>query len=103
MRIVKVSKTFDAALDELLSFGASRFGRRVADEKLDDVLATVRNVLAVRPQMGTFEPRLRLYRYEIRRVPFVVLFDYDDRELRLYTVVHARSDIPNTDLSEIAW
>ena len=103
MRRIRYALTFNRDLRELLAYGALRFGKAVADSKSDDLFATIVNVLIPRPTRGKRVRKLKVFKCEIRSAPLVILYDFDDDEIRFHTVVHARSDIPNTDLSEIAW
>lgn len=102
MRAIRYSRTFFLDLETLLSQGLDRFGVRVVAEKRDLVLAAITRTLRhfpVRPP----DPALGIGVFRVARTPFVLLYDYDDAELRIYTVVHGRADRSSIDLTAIDW
>jgi len=80
-RAVRLSKTFNDQLVEQIDYGERRFGTRVAEEKKERVLATIEMVLAHYPAIKHPHPRLGLVVYPVYDTPFIILYDYDDREL----------------------
>ena len=103
MRRVVYSKNALQNLQRLIEQGVERFGETVARAKGRTLMTFVETRLASQPRLGQRVRELKLYKYEVRVAPLVVLYEFDDDELRVHDVVHARTDIPNTDLSEIAW
>jgi plasmid stabilization system protein ParE len=103
MRRILYALTFEAELGRLLEQGAPRFGRDVVVAKGRLVLETVATILRDHPRVGRLERRLNLYRYGVTDTPFVLLYDFSDVEIRIHKIVHARSNIPNTDLSTVKW
>ena len=103
MRRVVVSKTFERDLQALLAQGADLFGDAVAQEKRKLITTVLRTVLAKSRKVGTRVRKLKLFRYEVTGVPLVILYNYARGAVYIHTVVHARSDIPNTDLSTVEW
>lgn len=99
MRTIRVSKTYLAALHGLLAFGQARFGSRVVDEKRALVSHTISEILAVHPAIGAFDEALGVYFHPASRTPFVLLYDFDDAELRIHLIIH-RSRL---DLSDVRW
>ncbi len=100
MRAIRYSRTFFRDLETLLSQGLDRFGVRVVAETRDLMLAAITQTLQhfpVRP------PDLGVGVFRVPRTPFVLLYDYDDAELRIYTVVHGRADRGSIDLTAIDW
>ncbi len=93
MRGIRTSRTFDDQLVDLLAFGEQAFGRRVADEKRLRVYRTIRQFLAVHPATKQPDPVHGLCVYPIARTPFVVLYDFDDNEIRLHFVFHRSADL----------
>lgn len=87
----------------MIEQGFARVGEQVARSKSTLVFDTVQRFLADRPKLGKLVPKLKLYRYEVTKAPFVILYDFTDDEIRIHEIVHARSDIPNTDLSTVEW
>jgi plasmid stabilization system protein ParE len=103
MRRVVYAHTFERDLLRLVAQGRTRFGDALVEAKATLLLDTVETLLASYPDIGRLEPTLNLLRYSIKKTPFVVLYAATDDELHVYTVVHRRSDIPSTDLSDIEW
>jgi plasmid stabilization system protein ParE len=103
MKRVVYAKTFEADFSFLLKQGLERFGSEIVAEKAVAVLDAVDTLLARQPGLGKPVAGLSLMRYHINKTPFVVLYDVRDNDLRVHTVVHARSDIPNTNLTHVSW
>jgi plasmid stabilization system protein ParE len=103
MRAVRVSRTFVAALHDLLAYGEARFGSAVVDDKRARVERAIELLLATYPAIGSCETNLGVYSYVVTRTPFVLLYDFDDAELRIHLVVHARADRSRTAIDEVEW
>jgi plasmid stabilization system protein ParE len=103
MRRIVRSRTSFEQLQRLLEFGAMKFGARVTAEKLMALDWTVETHLAEFPGTGKTEMSNQLYSYAVSRTPFVVLYDFDDLELRVHFIVHARSDRSRIDPSDVVW
>jgi plasmid stabilization system protein ParE len=103
MRSVRYSKTFREELDSLLAQGEPQFGAAVVDAKALLVRTTITNHLAQFPATGRLEPEHGLYIWTVRRTPFVLLYDFDDAELRIHAVVHKSADRTALDLPNIEW
>ncbi len=41
--------------------------------------------------------------YHVTATPFVLLYDYDDTELRIHLIIHAKADRAQIDLSAVEW
>jgi mRNA-degrading endonuclease RelE of RelBE toxin-antitoxin system len=103
MRNVRYSKTFLDQLNELLRQGVAKFGKRVVMDKQALVYDAIDNHLAHFPRTAGLDRRLGLYVYAISQTPFVVLYDFDDDELRVYFIVHGRADRRLIDRTTVAW
>ena len=103
MRNVRVSKTAFDQLNALLAQGIEPFGVRVVAEKRDRVYATIEHVLAAFPAIKRRHPGLGLCVYPIARTPFVVLYDFDDTELRVHFIFHRHADLHDLDPGSIEW
>ena len=103
MRAVKLSKTAIEQLNVLLEQGVDRFGSRVVAEKRDLVYDTLDTYLAVHPRIKKANRRLRLRVYPITDTPFMVLYDFDDTELRLHFVFHRSASLRNLDPKSAEW
>lgn len=103
MRRILYAQTFERDLRGLLDFGVERFGRHVAEQKVALMLDAIEQRLVEYPGLGRPVQGLDLLSYHVTRTPFVLLYSHTDEELRIYTVVHARSNIPGTDVTRVEW
>ncbi len=102
MRRVRLSKTFAEEAERLLEQGLDRFGEALVAEKHLRIKQTIENHLAYHPR----RPKDRfvdIWSYEVTGAPFVLLYDYDDTELRIHLIVHKGADRRLIDLSAIEW
>ena len=102
MRAIRLSRTYREELLELLSQGVPRFGATVVAEKRKRVIDTIDNFLAHHP-VRPVDPIIGICAYPVTGVPFVILYDYDDAELRIHLVIHASADRTLVDLSTVVW
>ena len=102
MRRVRYSTTFLEQLDMLLAQGEPKFGPRVIDEKRQLVYDTIDNRLAAFPRRERVAD-IGLYVYTIAKTPFLVVYDFDDSELRVYFMLHAKSDRGAIDPDLVEW
>jgi plasmid stabilization system protein ParE len=103
MRSIRISKTFTDEFEMLLDQGEAKFGTTVVDSKKQLVRSTITGHLATFPLTGRVEPAHGLYIYAVRRSPFVLLYDFDDAELRIHMVVHKGADRTTLDPSRVEW
>jgi mRNA-degrading endonuclease RelE of RelBE toxin-antitoxin system len=103
MRSIRVSQTFLEQLNELLDQGEQRYGRALIEEKKGLVYGTIRKHIALFPASRLRDPDLGLHAYPVTGTPFVLLYDYDDAELRIHFVLHKRADRTKIDPSDIEW
>jgi plasmid stabilization system protein ParE len=103
MRNVRFSKTALDQLNTLLAQGIELFGVRVVAEKRDRVYATIAHVLAAFPAIKRPHPDLGLCVYPIARTPFVMLYDFDDTELRVHFIFHRHADLRDLDPGSVEW
>ncbi len=103
MRAVRFSLTARDQLQELLLQGAARFGAKVALEKRDLLQQAIELHLARHPRTKRPHRRLKLVVYPVTDTPFVVLYDYDDAELRIHFVFRRRASLRNLDPRSAEW
>ncbi len=103
MRSVRFSRTFLYQLDNLLAQGAQRFGKAVVLSKRDLVYDMVENHIVSYPGGKRPDRRLRLVVYPITDTPFVVLYDFDDAELRVHFVFHKSASLRGLDPKSAQW
>jgi mRNA-degrading endonuclease RelE of RelBE toxin-antitoxin system len=102
MRQVRYSTTFIHQFHTLLAQGEAKFGARVADQKRDLVYDTIDGYLALFPQKRR-DPDIELYTHAIAGTPFVVIYDFDDEELRVFFIVHGHADRARIDPDAVEW
>jgi hypothetical protein len=103
MRSIRVSLTFQDQLNALLAQGEDRYSAVVIQEKKALVYQTIRNHLAFFPASRIRDPDLGLRVYPVTNTPFVLLYDFDDAELRIHFVLHAHADRTRIDPSDVEW
>jgi plasmid stabilization system protein ParE len=103
MRTLRFSKTFERAFDELLAQGEPRFGVEMVARKRAIVLTTIATFLAAHPNAKTPHPRLGLVVYPVSKTPFVVLYDFDDHELRVHFILHKHASLDELDVTAAEW
>jgi mRNA-degrading endonuclease RelE of RelBE toxin-antitoxin system len=101
MRLVRLSRSFRDELPRLLAQGV-HFGASVVSDKHRRVVYAVENVLAANPKRP-IDPVLGICAYHVHKTPFVLLYDYDDSELRVHLIIHAKADRTLIDLSTVVW
>ncbi len=102
MRRVRFSKTFRDQLDELITQGYPKFGARVVTEKRDLVLRVITDYLALHPRRPR-DAQHGLCVYPVSRTPFVLIYDFDDDELRMLFIFHGRDDLRRLDPITVEW
>lgn len=102
MRRVRLSRTFRDQLDELIEQGFPRFGTRVVTEKRERLLDLIHNHLAAFPR-NPRDPDLGLCVYPVSQTPFVLIYDFDDVELRIHFVMHGADDRRRLDPNSAEW
>ena len=102
MRTIRYSSSFFEELATLLEQGIDRFGPAVVARKRAAVLGTIKDFLALHP-VRPVDAVLGICAYQVRNSPFVIVYDYDDAELRVHLVIHASADRTLVDLSTVVW
>jgi plasmid stabilization system protein ParE len=102
MRRVRYSTTFVHQFNALLAQGEVKFGARVADQKRDLVFDTIDRYLAEFPQKRR-DPDIELYTHPVAGTPFVVIYDFDEEELRVFFIVHGHADRGRIDPAGVEW
>ena len=102
MRSIRLSRSFNDELVALLEQGVLRFGAKVVAEKRALVFRTIQFYLAEYP-VRSVDPELGVCTYAVTGTPFVLLYDYDDSELRIHLVIHGAADRTQIDLATVKW
>lgn len=101
-RRVKLSKTFEIESTILLQQGIPRFGTAVVEQKREMIARTIEGFLARHP-VRPIDTTLGIWSYPVSKTPFVLLYDYDDTELRIHLIIHESADRTTINLSRIVW
>jgi plasmid stabilization system protein ParE len=102
MRQVRYSTTFIHQFNALLAQGEAKFGASVADQKRELVYDTIDHYLARFPKKPR-DPDIDLYTHAISGTPFVVIYDFDDTELRVFFIVHGHADRVRIHPASVEW
>ena len=102
MRLVRLSKTFQTQFDNLLEQGFPRFGERVVRDKRDLVYRVIEQHLAIYPRRSR-QQNLGLCLYTVTKTPFVLLYDFDDAELRVHFIFHKHASLDDLDPASAEW
>lgn len=103
MRRIIRSRTFVAQLQIFIEQGVAAFGITVARRTLARIDRTIEQHLAQFPASKTPDPNLGLTVYRVSQTPFVVLYDYDEAELRVHFILPARADRGDLDPASAEW
>jgi len=100
-RVIR-SRTYVAQLKTFLAQGTETFGAAVAERTLARIDRTIEQHLA-RYSKKSIDDGLGLYTYAIGRTPFVLIYDFDEHELRVHFIVPARADRTRIDPKSADW
>jgi plasmid stabilization system protein ParE len=103
MREIRLSITFNDQLNELLDYGEVTFGTRLAEQKKLAVYDAIEGYLVPHPGTRQPDPMLGLRRYPVSRTPFVLLYDFDDAEVRVHFIFHQNASLDDLDPTSAAW
>ena len=103
MRAVRLSKTFIEQLNALLAQGVAPFGARLVAEKRDLVYAFIGDFLVDHPGAKRPHPRLGLRTYAVRQTPFVLVYNFDDAQLRVHFIFHKHANLEDLDPTSAEW
>lgn len=103
MRQVRRSVSYMDEFRRLLRQGLARFGYLVVEEKGALVDACIEQMLANNPATRRRDPEIGFYTYPVTGTPFVLVYDFDDSELRIHYIFHASADRSTLDLTDIEW
>ena len=102
MRSIRVSTTFAATLDDLLARGEPIYGAGLIKSKRLAVRATLL-LFADFPLLKRPHPTLGLVVYTVPGTPFVVLYDFDDHELRVHFIFQKSASLDELDPRSAQW
>lgn len=103
MRRVCRSIEYVEELQRLLRQGLPKFGYAVVEEKRALVDACIEHRLVNHPATRRIDPALGLYTYPVTGTPFVLVYDFDDSEVRIHYIFHVSADRTALDMSLITW
>ena len=103
MRRVQVATSARLVFQTMLEQGAEKFGVAVAMEKERIVFDVLTTYLSEHPYRGNYDSRLKLHTYHVSKTPFVLVYEYDDAELRVLFIIHERADRRLIDPNDVDW
>ena len=103
MRAVRFSRSAEDAFHMMLAQGAAKFGVDVAESKRQLLIDCVRTYLAEYPHHGLRTPGQSFRHYPVSKTPFVVVYEYDDAEVRVLFITHQRADRRRLDPRDVDW
>ena len=103
MRRIRYSNTFDRQLAGYIELGEVAFGVAVAHAKKALVYATIRTIIASNPRLKSPDPVLGLVVYPIAKTPFIVVYDYDEAELRMHFIFQKGKSLDDLDPASVVW
>lgn len=87
----------------MLEQGAEKFGTEVAEAKRLLLLNCLRAYLAERPHNGLRTAGVAFRHYPVSKTPFVIVYEYDDAELRVLFITQKRADRRKLDAHDVEW
>ncbi len=104
-RKVRYSKTFVDRLLDYTDLGEIKYGERLAQEKKRLVFALLDDTIALTPAIKRRHSKLGLVVYSISGTPFIVIYDYDDEEIRVMSCFlrGAGDRIEDFDPADVEW
>ena len=103
MRQVRIAASAHAFFQSMLEQGAEKFGIPVAQEKERIVHDTLHGTVAEHPHRGRHDERLSLYTYHVGTTPFVLVYEFDEAEVRVLFIVHERADRRRLHRRDVSW
>lgn len=102
MRSIRTSRTYSEQLADYIDSGEQKYGRAKANEKRKKVVEAIR-FLARNPRLKRRHPDLGLVVYPVSGTPFLLVYDYDDTELRILFVFIKGKPLDTIDPSDVEW
>lgn len=81
------------------------YGGRLAQEKKRHVFSLFDEIIASTPALKPRHPSLGLIVYPVSKTPFIVIYDFDDEEVRVMTCVlkGAGDRLDDFDVASVTW
>ena len=104
-RKVMYSKTFIERLLDFTDRGEQAYGERLAQEKKRLVFRLLDDTIAATPAIKQRHPQLGLVVYPVSHTPFIVIYDFDDEEVRVLTCLlkGAGNRLDDFDPASVEW
>ncbi len=104
-RRVTYSRTFREQLADFIEQGELKHGARLAEEKERLVLDFIDTTLSRTPALKRRDAKLNLVVYPISNTPFIVIYDFDDEEVRVLTCLlkGAGNRLDDFDPASVEW
>ena len=103
MRTARFSLTANDQLNTLLAQGLTRYSAAFIEQKRQLVYAAIRQHIVRFPATRVRDADLRLYLHSVAKTPFVLVYDFDDTEVRIHFVLHKSADRRRVDPTSVMW
>jgi hypothetical protein len=87
----------------LLAQGLADFGPALLETKLARIDSVLTGHVLNFPGSKAINPHIGLCVYPISKTPFVVLYDFDDAEVRVHFIVHRHASLDDIDPKSVDW
>lgn len=102
-RRITISRTARENFNILLAQGVEKFDLDVVDEKRQLVFKTLETHLSENPHHGLTDRVRGLRHFHVSKTPFLIVYEYDDTDLRVLFIVHASQDRRHLNPSTVEW
>ena len=104
-RKVAYSKTFIEQLLDVTERGEREYGERLAQEKKKRVFNVLDTTIATTPAIKPRHAKLGLVVYPVTKTPFLVIYDYDNLEVRVVAclLTGAGDRLEDFDPNAVEW
>jgi hypothetical protein len=103
MRTARFSITANDQLNTLLAQGLTHYSADFVEQKRALVYDAIRRFIVPFPATRLRDPDLGLRCYPVAKTPFVLVYDFDDAEVRIHFVVHKSADRSRIDPTSSCW
>lgn len=103
MRTARFSITANDQLNTLLAQGLTNYSAAFVEEKRQLVYGAIRRHIVQFPATRVRDVDLGLYLYPVAKTPFVLVYDFDNAEVRIHFVLHKSADRRRIDPTTAEW
>ena len=90
-------------MNTLLAQGLAYYSAEFVEQKRQLVFAAIRRHIIHFPATRICDSELGLYLYPVTKTPFVIVYDFDDAEVRIHFILHKSADRRSIDPTSATW